>query len=159
VAVQVEDAQASSEAGAALIRAAGGVVVQPAAMGLDVLLVHRPLYDDWTFPKGKALPGETDEACALREVEEETGLVCELVEELPSTAYHDAKGRPKRVRYWVMRAVGGELVFRHEVDDGRWLPLDEAAAELTYARDEKVLAALEPWARRTEMLQDDTFRS
>ena len=102
-----------------MIRAAGGIVTRPGTGGLDVLLVHRPAYDDWTFPKGKALPDETDEACALREVEEETGLVCELVEELPSTAYHDAKGRFKRVRYWVMRPVGGELIFEHEVDDGR----------------------------------------
>ncbi len=157
MAVQVEEAQAQGEEGAAVIRAAGGVVTRLGAGGLDVLLVHRPAYDDWTFPKGKALPDETDEACALREVEEETGLVCELVEELPSTAYHDAKGRLKRVRYWVMRPVGGELIFEHEVDDGRWLPFDEAAAELTYARDGSVLAALEPRSR-AEMLQNDMFR-
>jgi 8-oxo-dGTP diphosphatase len=65
------------------VRAAGGVVVRDAPGGPEVLVVHRPEYDDWTFPKGKAEPGETDEACALREVEEETGLVCELESELP----------------------------------------------------------------------------
>jgi 8-oxo-dGTP pyrophosphatase MutT (NUDIX family) len=58
-----------------------------------VVLVHRPRYDDWTFPKGKAHRGESDEDCALREVEEETGLRCELGEELPSTAYLDGRGR------------------------------------------------------------------
>ena len=127
-----------------MIRAAGGVVARTDDVGLDVLLVHRPAYDDWTFPKGKALPGETDEACAAREVEEETGLVCALETELPSTVYHDAKGRLKRVRYWLMRPTGGRLAFRHEVDDGRWVPLLEAAAQLTYARDSAVLAAVEP---------------
>jgi len=70
-----------------------------------VLLVHRPKYDDWRFPKGKCDDGEPDEACALREVEEETGLRCELLEEIGETSYHDGKGRPKTVRYWRMHAV------------------------------------------------------
>jgi 8-oxo-dGTP diphosphatase len=144
MAVRVEEVQAPGERGTALIRAAGGVVARARDAGLDVLLVHRPAYDDWTFPKGKALPGETDEDCAIREVEEETGLVCVLEQELPSTVYHDAKGRLKRVRYWVMRPVRGQLAFRHEVDDGRWLPVLEAAGELTYARDAAVLDALRP---------------
>ena len=60
----------------------------------EVLVVHRPAYDDWTFPKGKVERGETDEDCAVREVEEETGLRCTLGRELPSTEYKDAKGRP-----------------------------------------------------------------
>ena len=72
---------------------------------LEVLLVHRPHHEDWTFPKGKAVPGETDEACAVREVEEETGLRCALDAELPGMSYRNRAGQPKVVRYWVMRPV------------------------------------------------------
>lgn len=104
-----------------------------------MLLVHRPAYDDWTFPKGKVEPGETDEECALREVEEETGLRCSLGRELRSTEYTDAKGRPKVVRYWAMEVVGGALWFAHEVDEARWVTEAEAAAALTYPRDVEVL--------------------
>jgi 8-oxo-dGTP diphosphatase len=125
-----------------LVRAAGGVVVRAGADGVEVLVVHRPKYDDWTFPKGKADPAESDEDCARREVEEETGLACELGEELPSTSYTDAKGRPKRVRYWAMTPRGGELAFTHEVDDGRWLAVDAARTLLTYDRDAALLEAL-----------------
>jgi 8-oxo-dGTP diphosphatase len=125
------------------VRAAGGVVVRDAPGGPEVLVVHRPEYDDWTFPKGKAEPGETDEACALREVEEETGLVCELESELPSTSYTGPDGRPKRVRYWRMRTAGGELAFLHEVDGARWLRPADAAALLTHARDADVLRGLD----------------
>jgi 8-oxo-dGTP diphosphatase len=125
-----------------LVRAAGGVVVRAGADGVEVLVVHRPKYDDWTFPKGKADPAESDEDCARREVEGETGLACELGEELPSTSYTDAKGRPKRVRYWAMTPRGGELAFTHEVDDGRWLAVDAARTLLTYDRDAALLEAL-----------------
>jgi 8-oxo-dGTP diphosphatase len=118
------------------------VVVRAGADGVEVLVVHRPKYDDWTFPKGKADPAESDEDCARREVEEETGLACELGEELPSTSYTDAKGRPKRVRYWAMTPRGGELAFTHEVDDGRWLAVDAARTLLTYDRDAALLEAL-----------------
>jgi 8-oxo-dGTP pyrophosphatase MutT (NUDIX family) len=124
-----------------VIRAAGGVVVRARDGIREVLLVHRPDYDDWTLPKGKALPGEPDEECALREVEEETGLACELLDELPSTSYRDAKGRRKRVRYWLMRPVTGELVFAHEVDAARWLTAAEARETLTYSRDRAVVDA------------------
>jgi 8-oxo-dGTP diphosphatase len=124
------------------VRAAGGLVVRAGADGVEVLVVHRPKYDDWTFPKGKADPAESDEDCARREVEEETGLACELGEELPSTSYTDAKGRPKRVRYWAMTPRGGELAFTHEVDDGRWLAVDAARTLLTYDRDAALLEAL-----------------
>ena len=122
-----------------VVRAAGGVVVRGTGAEVTVLLVHRPAYDDWTFPKGKVDPGESDEDCAVREVEEETGLRCVLGRELQSTTYDDARGRPKVVRYWVMEAAGGELRFEHEVDEARWLPVGEAAALLTYERDIAVL--------------------
>ena len=75
-----------------VVRAAGGVVLRDGPSGREVLLVHRRRYDDWTLPKGKCEPGETDEDCALREVEEETGFACELDDELPSTEYVDAQG-------------------------------------------------------------------
>jgi 8-oxo-dGTP diphosphatase len=104
--------------------------------------VHRPRYGDWTFPKGKAQPGESDEDCALREVAEETGLACELDGELPSTAYTGPDGRPKQVRYWRMRPVGGELAFLHEVDRARWVSPAEAAGVLTYTRDLAVVRSL-----------------
>jgi len=122
-----------------VVRAAGGVVVRGTGAEAAVLLVHRPAYDDWTFPKGKVDPGESDEDCAVREVEEETGLRCVLGRELQSTTYDDARGRPKVVRYWVMEVAGGELRFEHEVDGARWLPVDEAAALLAYERDIAVL--------------------
>lgn len=114
------------------VRAAGGVVERNGAL----LLVHRPRYDDWTFPKGKADEGETDEDCALREVHEETGLRCRLEDELPPTHYVDARGRPKRVRWWRMRALSDDgFTPNEEVDELRWLDREGAAALLTYERD------------------------
>jgi 8-oxo-dGTP pyrophosphatase MutT (NUDIX family) len=115
------------------------VVLRGSGDRLEVLLVHRPRYDDWSFPKGKAEPGESDENCAVREVAEETGLRCSLGRELPSTEYIDPKGRPKRVRYWEMEVVGGELAFEHEVDGGRWVSPEAATALLSYPRDVEVL--------------------
>ena len=121
-----------------VVRAAGGLVVRDGTL----LLVHRPKYDDWTFPKGKAAPGETDEECALREVEEETGLRCALLEETGATEYVDAKGRPKRVRWWLMRPVTGEFVPGDEVDAIRWLAPADAALLLSYGRDVRLLEHL-----------------
>jgi len=108
---------------------------------LEVLLVHRPRYDDWTLPKGKLHRGESHEEGALREVEEETGLRCDLGRELPSSHYRDQKGRPKVVRYWTMRPIDGAFHPHEEVDDVRWLPLADADAELTYDRDREILHA------------------
>jgi 8-oxo-dGTP diphosphatase len=117
------------------VRAAGGIVRRDG----HVLLVHRPQYDDWTFPKGKAKDGETDEECALREVEEETGLRCELGAELATTEYVDSKGRDKRVRWWEMRPLDGRFVPDDELDEIRWLDPAAAADLLSYERDRKLL--------------------
>jgi 8-oxo-dGTP diphosphatase len=140
----VEEARRRSAAGGSLtdvVRAAGGVVLRESGSRVEVLVVHRPRYDDWSFPKGKAEAGESDEDCAVREVQEETGLRCTLGRELPSTEYTDPKGRPKRVRYWAMKVVGGELAFEHEIDTARWLPPEEATDILSYPRDVDVLEA------------------
>lgn len=140
---RVEGVQAGREAPLVnVVRAAGGVPVRETPAGIEVLVVHRPQYGDWSFPKGKREPGESDEACAVREVEEETGLVCALGDELPSTSYTDSKGRPKRVRYWRLRVVEGGLDHVHEVDESRWVSPTEAASLLTYERDLAVLRAL-----------------
>ena len=122
------------------VQAAGGVVL---ADDGRVVLVHRSRYDDWTLPKGKLDGGESFEDAALREVEEETGLRCRLVRELPSVEYQDAKGRPKIVRYWLME-VEADLGFvpGDEVDEVRSLPVDEALQLLTYDRDHDVLLAV-----------------
>ena len=116
------------------VRAAGGVVVRDGA----VLVVHRPQYDDWTLPKGKLDPGESWEEAALREVEEETGLTCELGEELGRTFYTDSHGRDKEVRYFRMES-DGEPSAQNEVDEVRWVPLLEARALLSYDRDRDLI--------------------
>jgi 8-oxo-dGTP diphosphatase len=116
--------------------------VREAPNGLEVLVVHRPKYDDWSFPKGKVDLDESDEECAIREVAEETGLVCVLEHELPSTSYTGPDGKPKRVRYWRMRQVGGELEFHHEVDGALWVSADEVPALLTHPRDAALVEKL-----------------
>jgi 8-oxo-dGTP diphosphatase len=125
---------------ATIVRAAGGVVYRdPDNGGLQVALVHRPAYDDWTFPKGKLKPDEREEEAALREVEEETGLRCRLEQELAGVSYRDKKGRPKIVRYWVMRPLSGSFEPNDEVDQFEWLPLDTALERLTYEHDRLLL--------------------
>lgn len=124
------------------VRAAGGVVWRRRAGDeVEVLLVHRRGREDWTLPKGKVEPGEEEEACAVREVEEETSLRCALGPEIGSVSYADQRGRPKRVRYWSMEARAGEAAAQHEVDAVRWVPLGAALQELTYPRDRELLAA------------------
>jgi 8-oxo-dGTP diphosphatase len=94
-------------------------------------------------PKGKLEPDEAHGAAALREVEEETGLRCELGPELVTTSYRDRRGRPKQVRYWAMTPTGGTFTPTPEVDEVRWLGVDAARSLLTYERDRPVLDALE----------------
>lgn len=128
------------------VRAAGGIVVRRASDGRpQVLLVHRPRYDDWSLPKGKADAGESDEQTALREVEEETGLRCTLGVAAGRTRYRDSKGRDKVVRYWMMEpepeaAAADAFVANDEVDALHWCSVTEATGMLTYSHDRKLLA-------------------
>jgi len=117
------------------VRASGGLIFRDGR----VVVVHRPAYDDWSFPKGKAEAGESDEDCAVREIEEETGMRCDLGEELSTTRHLDAEGRPKRVRWWLMRPVSGKFEPTDEVDELRWLKPEEARPLLTYERDVALL--------------------
>jgi 8-oxo-dGTP pyrophosphatase MutT (NUDIX family) len=125
------------------VRAAGGLVVREGANGGEILVVHRPAYDDWSFPKGKLEPDESEEEAAVREVEEETGLRCRLDRELATTRYRDARGRPKTVRYWLMTPVAGALAAANEVDDARFVSVAEASGLLTYERDRELLDHLD----------------
>jgi 8-oxo-dGTP pyrophosphatase MutT (NUDIX family) len=125
------------------VRAAGGLVVREGANRSEILVVHRPAYDDWSFPKGKLEPGEGEEEAAVREVEEETGLRCRLERELATTSYRDARGRSKTVRYWLMTAEDGRLAAANEIDDARFVELAEADALLTYERDRDLLGLVE----------------
>jgi 8-oxo-dGTP diphosphatase len=115
------------------IHAAGGIVVQDDR----VLLVHRPKYDDWSLPKGKLEAGESWEEAALREVEEETGVVCELGD-YAGTSRYEVAGVPKEVRYFLMVPVG-EAHAQNEVDEVRWVALVDAAGLLTHERDRLLL--------------------
>ena len=118
------------------VRAAGGVVTRRN----EVLVVHRPRYDDWSLPKGKVEPGETDQDAARREVEEETGYVCTLGDELITVRYIDRKGRHKQVRYWSMTVTGtAPWAPNDEIDEHRWISPAVAAKLLTYEADRQLV--------------------
>ncbi len=121
------------------VEAAGGVLVtgdgDKEEGGPRVAVIHRPKYMDWSLPKGKLEPGETYEQAALREVEEETGYRCELGPELSEISYLDRNGRAKRVRYWVMKPLGGDFEPGDEVDELRWVAPAEAERLLDYDHD------------------------
>jgi 8-oxo-dGTP pyrophosphatase MutT (NUDIX family) len=124
----------------ATVRAAGAVLWRRRRDVVEVALVHRPKYDDWSFPKGKLDPGETHEQAAVREVEEETACHGELGVELAGTSYVDGKGRPKSVRYWTMELGSrGRFVPNDEIDEVRWFAIDDAARRLSYDHDVEVL--------------------
>jgi len=122
------------------IMAAGAVLWRPqdGTDAPEIAIIHRPRYDDWSLPKGKVDPGETDTVAAVREIEEETGFRSHLGRRLPTVTY-PVDGAVKKVRYWAARAVGGEFVPNDEVDEMKWLPADRAIAELGYPHDRKVV--------------------
>ncbi|GAA0333166.1 NUDIX hydrolase [Streptomyces blastmyceticus] len=126
-----------------VIRAAGCVLWRhsPLDGGLEIALVHRPRYDDWSHPKGKLKRGEDALSGAVREVLEETGMACEVGTPLP-TAHYAVAGRPKEVRYWAARATSGTFAPNREVDALLWLPPVAARARLTQERDRPLVDAL-----------------
>jgi 8-oxo-dGTP diphosphatase len=143
----------------AIVAAAGAVVLRARSKGTDeVLLVHRPKYDDWSFPKGKLDPGEDARTAAVREVLEETGVAIRLGPPLSHQCYEVRNGstRVKLVHYWVGRARGDHDVAAYEpnaeVDDVRWVDLETAGGMLTYPRDRDTLEGARQLGGRTEPL-------
>jgi 8-oxo-dGTP pyrophosphatase MutT (NUDIX family) len=125
-----------------VIEAAGGLLWRRSRTGaVEVALVHRPRYGDWSIPKGKLQPREPVVLAALREVREETGFSAVPGRPLGEIRYLK-DGEPKRVRYWAMSAGGGEFTPGSEVDELRWLPADEATGVLPADRDAGILAGL-----------------
>jgi 8-oxo-dGTP diphosphatase len=125
-----------------LIRAAGGVLWRSAGPGaedaIEVAVIHRPRYDDWSLPKGKLSNGESELAAAVREVHEETGYTVRVGEPLGTTRYRrfvNGVDRPKVVRWWAMEAASGAFSPNAEVDALRWVPLGSAATILTSGSD------------------------
>lgn len=129
-----------------VILAAGALPWSRRRGQLQVALVHRPRYDDWSWAKGKLEPGEEWPAAAVREAFEETGLHVHLGRSLPSAEYTVANGSgppvTKRVRYWAAEVVGGDGTLVNEIDEVVWLDVAEATARLSYVRDVDQLDAL-----------------
>lgn len=124
------------------VRASGGLVFRPGKAGFEVLVVHRPRYDDWSLPKGKNEPGEAPETTAVREVIEETGQLARVVAPLGTVAYQLPDGRRKEVTYFAMRAVADQgFTANDEVDECRWVPIPDATALLSYDRDRRLATA------------------
>jgi 8-oxo-dGTP diphosphatase len=130
------------------VLAAGGLVIDSETGTPRVLLVHRPRYDDWSFPKGKLDEGETVEQAAVREVEEETGLKCRILREIATLRYayqtrNKGPLRPKKVHYFLMEHVSGNIrVPGEEVDQAVWFDIDKALRKLSYEQDRNLLASL-----------------
>jgi 8-oxo-dGTP diphosphatase len=125
-----------------VVQAAGGLVIRRRDGLLEIAVVHRPEHHDWSFPKGKLEEGESFEDAALREVREETGLVCHILRFIGHTEYVDRKGRSKVVAYWVMAADAGSFNPNWEVDELRWVALPEANSLLSYPRDRELVGVL-----------------
>ncbi|MDT7580434.1 MAG: 8-oxo-(d)GTP phosphatase [Pseudonocardiales bacterium] len=134
------------------IRAAGAVLWRPSAVGVEIALVHRPRYDDWSLPKGKLESGESMAAAAVREIREETGIAARLGPWLRDVRYTVADG-PKLVRYWGAQACSAaEFTPNDEVDELRWVGADVAATLLSYPHDVDVLQRLVELGPPTSLL-------
>lgn len=127
--------------GGALVQAAGGAVWRNNNGTTEVAVVHRPRYDDWSLPKGKAIRGEHPVDTACREVREETGIRPVLGRRLPTQRYRARSGE-KVVRFWAMSGLDSEFLPTAEVDEAVWLPVAEARTVVSHQRDVTVLDAL-----------------
>jgi 8-oxo-dGTP pyrophosphatase MutT (NUDIX family)/phosphohistidine phosphatase SixA len=138
------------------VTAAGAVVSRKGPEGREVLLVHRPKYDDWSFPQGKQDPGEHVTETAVREVLEETGVEIRLGRPLRPQAYSVSGGRSKVVHYWVGHVVGDDDVsgyqLNEEVDGLGWFAPEAAAERLTYLDDLELLEQFSALDRPTSLL-------
>ncbi len=136
-----------------VVRAAGVVCWRSGSEGLEVLLVHRPRYDDWSFPKGKLEAGELLPECAVRELAEETGIEAVLGRPLPGTAYSLPTGEAKTVAYWAGRPTRAQRGTRRgtEVDDTRWVSVALARRMLSAASDHEPLEAVAAYWRLGEL--------
>lgn len=137
------NSSAARRSGSRVVYAAGAVVWRPGNgdtghHDVEIAVIHRPRYDDWSLPKGKVDPGETAPAAAVREVREETGQHAILGRRLDLVSYPIDQG-VKKVFYWAARSTGGEFVPGNEVDALVWLPIAEAMQKLDYTQDRKVL--------------------
>ncbi len=136
-----QNSSAARTSGSRIVYAAGAVLWRPtdsANPGIEVALIHRPRYDDWSLPKGKVDPGETAPVAAVREVLEETGHHATLGRRLDMVSYPIEQGL-KKVYYWTARSTGGEFAPGKEVDQLIWLPIGDAMQRLNYAQDRKML--------------------
>ncbi|WP_156688726.1 NUDIX hydrolase [Mycobacterium sp. Marseille-P9652] len=136
-----QNSSAARRPGSRIVHAAGAVLWRPGASdnpGLEIAVIHRPRYDDWSLPKGKLDPGETAPVAAVREVWEETGHRSILGRRLDMVTYPIDLG-VKKVSYWSARSTGGEFAPGKEVDELIWLPIDDAMGRLSYPHDRKML--------------------
>lgn len=137
------NSSAARRSGSRVVYAAGAVLWRPGNgdtghHDVEIAVIHRPRYDDWSLPKGKVDPGETAPVAAVREVREETGQHAILGRRLDLVSYPIDQG-VKKVFYWAARSTGGEFVPGSEVDGLVWLPIAEAMQKLDYTQDRKVL--------------------
>jgi 8-oxo-dGTP diphosphatase len=141
------------------VRAAGAVLWRRAGDGIEVAVVHRPQYDDWSLPKGKLERDEHPLTAGLREVLEETGFRAEPVLRLPDVAYDLPDGSGKTVQFWAMRAIepaAAPIADPAEVDEVAWLSPDRAAGRLSYPADADLVArvaALPPITTQTLLVR------
>ena len=129
------------------IWAAGAAVYRMRAGKPEILLTHRPRYNDWSLPKGKLSRGEGFQECAEREVEEETGVTGVVEESIGTVGYRTANGNYKAVRYWLIHAKDENFSPNEEVDKIRWMRPKRAMEKATYTRDEAIIAAASNMAR------------